>query len=78
MQVNADLFTKFGGQPLEFADLDLAVGMAKLLAALGKEEIGTRVVYLPGENSVLKPAEDMVYDDAPWLSSSLAGKLRLR
>ena len=78
IRVSADLYDKMEGQVLGAADLELSVGMAKLMAGLGKEEVAGRVVFLPTESGVLSKAEDMVFDDAPWLSQSLAGKLRLR
>mmetsp|Transcript_18718 Transcript_18718/g.38290 ORF Transcript_18718/g.38290 Transcript_18718/m.38290 type:complete len:3824 (+) Transcript_18718:165-11636(+) len=78
IRVSADLYDKMEGQVLGAADLELSVGMAKLMAGLGKEEVAGRVVFLPTESGVLGKAEDMVFDDAPWLSQSLAGKLRLR
>jgi sacsin len=77
VRVNAELFRLSGegvngGGVLQKAELELAAGMAKLLAGMDKEEReGAGQLYLPSERGVLMKAEDMVYDDAPWLSSSI-------
>jgi len=85
VRVNEKLFeANKGGGVLESADLNLAVGMAKLLAAMDKEEReeslkGGGQIYLPSERGVLMKVEDMVYDDAPWLSSSIGQtKVKMR
>ncbi|GMH69495.1 hypothetical protein TrRE_jg392, partial [Triparma retinervis] len=81
--VNRDLWASKEGSALTHGELDLVIGTSKLLFGLEKEEVqeaSKKVggIYLPSDSSVLQRIEDMVYDDAPWLSSSLAGKLRLR
>jgi len=83
VRVNKDLWEIKEGKILSTSDLDLTIGMGKLLSNLEKEEVSEASrkvggIYLPSDNSVLQRIGDMVYDDAPWLSSSLAGKLRLR
>ncbi len=84
VRVNEELFNRMDGQQLSMPDLELAVGMAKLLAGLSKEEREEGLsqirspIYLPSSTIVMQPAENMVYDDAPWLSSSLGDKMRLR
>ena len=83
ISVNQSLRKRQGENPLSELDLELAVGMAKLLAAEGKEVIDAASssagsIFVPSDSNILQVVEDTVYDDAPWLSSSLAGKLRLR
>ena len=34
-------------------------------------------VYAPGADMIMYKANALVYDDAPWLSSSVAGRMKV-
>jgi len=72
-----------GGEGIKLVgdDLELAIGFSKMLAQMSEEErkdVDKDSLYLPSDGSVMKKVGDMVYDDAPWLSASLAGRMKLR
>jgi len=52
--------------------LDLTVFVARSLSRIPHDELSTldrTCFYLPCQNGILHNAEDMTYDDAPWLSA---------
>ena len=63
----------YGKEPLTAADLDLAVAMAQKLSdaavRAGAAELGGEVL-VPDVDSVLCPAAELVFDDAPWLTET--------
>lgn len=62
-----------GGDALESDQLELATKVAREAAqhTLSAEDRG--LLCLPDREGVLGPAENLVYDDAAWLSSTLQG-----
>ncbi|CAM9928879.1 unnamed protein product, partial [Sphacelaria rigidula] len=69
------LQAKSQGRPLDGYGLEMAVGMVRVLSKLSPAErarIDSEIILVPEKNGpLLLPATDLVYDDAPWLTSRL-------
>jgi len=61
------------GQALEPEQVDLAVRLSREAAQREVSEEDRGLMCLPDSHGVMFPVEDLVYDDAAWLSSTLQG-----
>lgn len=60
----------FKATPLDAAQLDLAVALVQKVSDGGEQTGRDAEVMAPDEDGVMRPAADMVYDDAPWMSAA--------
>ena len=60
----------FKSTPLDAAQLDLAVALVQKVSDGGEQTGRDAEVMAPDEDRIMRPAADMVYDDAPWMSAA--------
>jgi len=79
VKVLSGLASSLDGASASTKQLDLAIGIAKLLSRTSDEELDLvekKSIYLPSYNKTMHRAVDMTFDDAPWLSSIVTGRTR--
>eukprot|EP00606_Chrysophyceae_sp_TOSAG23-5_P000186 GSChrysophyteH2.ASY1.ANO1.1559.1 assembled CDS len=57
--------------PLTTAQVEIAVGILKVLANLLKESL--RPLYIPDRDGYLLDSASLTYDDTPWISGGISG-----
>ena len=68
----SSLTSQLGGIPCDSKQLDLAIFVARNLSRVPSKDISAlnkSGLYLPSREGIMFKADEMTYDDAPWLSA---------